>query len=76
MSWCDGHGLRPASLGSLGCGLTLSVALQLECERWYAMAVTLEGVDRTERDEKAASRSSGFECLTSLRGFDVGSCEQ
>jgi hypothetical protein len=43
MSRCDGRGLRPTALCSLGCGLTFSVALQLESERWYVGAAALEG---------------------------------
>jgi hypothetical protein len=38
MSWCDGRGLQPVALCSLGYGLTVCVALQLESERWYVGA--------------------------------------
>jgi hypothetical protein len=43
MSRCDGRGLRPAALCSLGCGLTVRVALQLESEWWYVGAAAPEG---------------------------------
>jgi hypothetical protein len=38
MGWCDGRGLQPVALCSLGYGLTVCAALQLESERWYVGA--------------------------------------
>jgi hypothetical protein len=42
-SWCDGRGLRPVTLCSLGYGWMVRAALQLECERWYVGAAAPEG---------------------------------
>jgi hypothetical protein len=43
MSWCDGRGLQPVALCSLGYGLTVCAALQLESKRWYVGAAASEG---------------------------------
>jgi hypothetical protein len=43
MSWCDGRGLRLTALGSLGYGLLVRAASQLESEWRYVGVVTPEG---------------------------------
>jgi hypothetical protein len=45
MSWCDGRGLRPTALSSLGCGLSVRAALQLGSERRHVGAAAPEGGD-------------------------------
>jgi hypothetical protein len=43
MSWCDGRGLRLATLCSLGYGLAVRAALQLKSEWRYVGAAAPEG---------------------------------
>ena len=45
MSWCGGRGLRLVAWCSLGYGLSVRAALQLESERCYVGVAAPEGGD-------------------------------
>jgi hypothetical protein len=51
MCRCDGRDLRPVALCSLGCGLAVRAALQLQSEQWYVGVAAPEGggLDRPHR---------------------------
>lgn len=78
MSWCRGCGLRAIILYSLGYGLSVHAALQLEVERWYVGVATSEGgvggLCRTRRSHGKSSRRP-----RNFRNFDgicFVSCER